>query len=47
MKKRKRQKRDRQEMDGEKFGQVEHYFFIAGFTEGGAPYGSTKRMLAD
>ena len=41
MKKKKRLKRERQEMFGTEFGQDEHYFFIAGFTEGGAPYGIT------
>ncbi|MCG7337062.1 hypothetical protein MHZ95_17520 [Sporosarcina sp. ACRSM] len=42
MKKYKRKrKQNEEEGHGEEFGQDEHFFFIAGFTEGGIPYGIT------
>lgn len=42
MKKRKRKQRQKQEESyGMEFEQDENFFFIAGFTEGGIPYGIT------
>lgn len=38
--KRQRQQKEKESFDLE-FGQDENFFFIAGFTEGGAPYGIT------
>lgn len=35
------QLKKQEELFGAEFGQDEHFFFIAGFTEGGAPYGIT------
>lgn len=39
--KRKKQPKQAGELYGGEFGQDENFFFIAGFTDGGAPYGVT------
>lgn len=40
-KKKRKQYKKQEELYGEEFGQDENFFFIAGFTDGGAPFGIT------